>query len=133
MDITSYDPKKVTIVAGGRAVTGCATDGMVTATHNEDRATTAVGAQGDIAYSENANNSGTVTVSLMSTSSSLAYLRDLCARRVEFPLNIADANDADSIHISEERCRILKFPDLSRAKEQATVTIDIFVPDLNYR
>lgn len=133
METRTYDPKKVTIALNGRAITGFANDGVVTITHNEDIVTPSVGAQGDVAYSENANNSGNAALPLMSTSASLAYLRDLCAKRKPIRISVSDANDADSIHVNEENCRILKMPDTPRTREQSTVTVNVYIPDLNYR
>ena len=66
-EVSTYDPKKVTVSIGGRVITGFAADGVVTLTHNEDAVTPSVGAKGDVAYSENANNSGNAALPLMST------------------------------------------------------------------
>lgn len=76
-EVSTYDPKKVTVSVGGRVITGFAADGVVTLTHNEDAVTPSVGAKGDVAYSENANNSGNAALPLMSTSSSRVPARDL--------------------------------------------------------
>jgi len=133
MDTMAYDPKKVTVSANGRVLTGFAEDGVVVLTHNEDIVTPAVGAKGDVVYSENANNSGNAALPLMSTSASLPYLRDLCAKRKPIRLSVSDANYADEIRVNEENCRILKMPDTPRNKELTTVTVNIFIPDLNYR
>ena len=92
-----------------------------------------MGAKGDVAYSENANESGTVTLTLMSTSSSLAYLRDLEAKRKAVNVTISDVNDADSFTMSEDNCRITKMPDIARVKEQGTATVTIFVPSMTIR
>jgi hypothetical protein len=132
-EVYTYDPKKVTVAVGGRAITGFATDGVVTVSHNEDRTTPSVGTHGDVAYTENADNSGTAAITLMSTSASLAYLRDICARRREVRLDIMDANRDDAIKVSEERCRILQMPEVPRTNEQTAVTVNIFIPSLNYR
>lgn len=133
MEVATYDPKKVTVVINGRAITGFASDGVVTVTHNEDIVTPSVGVQGDVTYSENANNSGNAALPLASTSASLAYLRELCSKRKLIQISISDANDDDEIHINEENCRILKMPDTSRGKEAGTVTVNVYIPDLNYR
>ena len=92
-----------------------------------------VGAKGDVAYSENANNSGNAALPLMSTSSSLAYLREICAKRRPVRFSVSDVNDADAIQVSEENCRILKMPDTPRSKDPTTVTVNVYIPDLNYR
>lgn len=77
MDVTSYDPKKVNVAVNGAIITGYASDSMITATKNEDAVTTEVGCKGDVVYSENANESGTITITLQGTSSSLPRLRSL--------------------------------------------------------
>lgn len=81
IEVASYDPKKVNVIVGGGTITGFAADGVVSVTKNEDSITPAVGAKGDVTYSENANESGTIAITLMSTSSSLSYLRELEAKR----------------------------------------------------
>ncbi len=72
VSVTTYDPKKVNVIVGGRVITGFASDGVVTLAKSEDSVTPSVGAKGDVTYSENANESGTVSLTLMSTSSSLS-------------------------------------------------------------
>lgn len=133
IEVASYDPKKVNVIVGGRAITGFAADGVVSVTKNEDSITPAVGAKGDVTYSENANESGTVSLTLMSTSSSLPYLRDLEAKRRAVNVSITDANDDTAFTMNEDNCRITKMPDVARQKEQATVTVTIFVPSMTIR
>ena len=133
IEIASYDPKKINVIVAGRVITGFSADGVVTLAKSEDSVTPSVGAKGDVAYSENANESGTVTLTLMSTSSSLAYLRDLEVRRKAVNVTISDVNDADSFTMSEDNCRITKMPDIARVKEQGTATVTIFVPSMTIR
>lgn len=133
IEIASYDPKKVNLVVNGVAITGFSADGVITVTRNEDIVTTQVGAKGDVAYSENANESGNIAMTLMGTSSSLPYLRTLAVKRTPLSVMISDANDATAVNVAEEQCRILKPPDITRAKEVGTETVNIFVPSLNYR
>ena len=126
IEVPSYDPTTVNVLVAGRAITGFASDGVVTLSKNEDSVTPSVGAKGDVAYSENANESGTIALTLMSTSSSLPYLRELEAKRRLITVSVQDANSADN-------CRILKMPDAARQKEQSTVTINIYVPSMVLR
>lgn len=133
VSVTTYDPKKVNVIVGGRVITGFASDGVVTLAKSEDSVTPSVGAKGDVTYSENANESGTVSLTLMSTSSSLSYLRDLEAKRRAVNVSITDANDDTAFTMNEDRCRITKMPDVARQKEQATVTVTIFVPSMTIR
>ena len=133
VSVTTYDPKKVNVIVGGRVITGFASDGVVTLAKSEDSVTPSVGAKGDVAYSENANESGTVSLTLMSTSSSLSYLRDLEAKSRAVNVSITDANDDTAFTMNEDNCRITKMPDVARQKEQATVTVTIFVPSMTIR
>lgn len=133
IEVASYDPKKVNLVMNGKIITGFASDSMITIARNEDTVTTQVGVKGDVAYNENANESGTITVTLMGTSSSLPYVRSLALKRKEVSVMIVDANDSASVNVSEERCRVIKPPDITRAKEIGSESVSIFVPSLNYR
>ena len=130
---TSYDPKKVNVNVDGTIITGFAGDGIITASKNEDAVTPNVGCHGDVVYEENANESGTIALTLQGTSPSLAKLRKLASGRKTFSVVISDANDDDSISISAGKCRILKEPDLARGKNSSTVTVNIYVPNLTIR
>ncbi len=133
MTITNYDPKKVTVNVGGRIITGFADSSVVTVNASEDRVTTAVGAQGDVVYSENANESGSVVMSLQTTSASLPYLKRLAVNREETDVLISDANTDTAETISGSRCRVTKIPDRKKEKAAGTVDVTIFVPKLEYR
>ena len=124
--VTTYDPQKVNVIVDGRVITGFASDGVVTLTRNSDSVTPAVGAKGDVAYSENADETGTVAITLMSTSASLSYLRGLEAKRKMVTVSVQDVNDNDAFVMSCDNCRVLKMPDAARTKEQGTVTINIY-------
>ena len=126
--VTTYDPQKVNVIVDGRVITGFASDGVVTLTRNSDSVTPAVGAKGDVAYSENADETGTVAITLMSTSASLSYLRGLEAKRKMVTVSVQDVNDNDAFVMSCDNCRVLTMPDAARTKEQGTVTINIYVP-----
>jgi hypothetical protein len=131
MDVTSYDPKKVNVAVDGAIITGYASDSMITATKNEDAVTTEVGCKGDVVYSENANESGTITITLQGTSSSLPRLRSLASSRKQISVTVSDANDSDDISITAQKCRVVKMPDVSRGKTSGNVTIS--VPNLQVR
>ena len=133
MDVTSYDPKKVNVAVDGAIITGYASDSMITATKNEDAVTTEVGCKGDVVYSENANESGTITITLQGTSASLPRLRSLASSRKQISVTVSDANDSDDISITAQKCRVVKMPDVSRGKTSGNVTISIFVPNLQVR
>ena len=133
IEIASYDPKKVNVNINGKIITGFSPDGVINVVRNEDIVTPTTGAKGDVTYNENANESGQVTLHLMGSSSSLPFLRSLAVKRKEIRLTITDANDAGAVQFAEERCRIIKPPDLAKAKEIGSTDINIFVHTLNYR
>ena len=133
IEIASYDPKKVNVNINGKIITGFSPDGVINVVRNEDIVTPTTGAKGDVTYNENANESGQVTLHLMGSSSSLPFLRSMAVKRKEIRLTITDANDAGAVQFAEERCRIIKPPDLAKAKEIGSTDINIFVPTLNYR
>ena len=108
IEVASYDPKKVNVIVGGRTITGFAADGVVSVTKNED----------------------TIAITLMSTSSSLSYLRELEAKRRAVNVTISDVNDADAFTLSADNCRVMKMPDLTRNKEQSTITVNIYAPSV---
>lgn len=133
MEITSYDVKKVNVSVNGSIITGFAADSLITISKNEDAVTTEVGCQGDVVYSENANESGTVQLTLAGTSSSVSKFRSLAASRKEVSLMVSDSNDSDSIKVSAQRCRVVKMPDVTRGKTAGSVQVSIFVPNLQIR
>ncbi len=133
IEIASYDPKKVNVNINGKIITGFSPDGVINVVRSEDIVTPTVGTKGDVTYNENANESGQVTLHLLGSSSSLPFLRSLAVKRKEIRLTITDANDAGAVQFAEERCRIIKPPDLAKAKEIGSTDINIFVPTLNYR
>lgn len=133
MSHTTYDPKKVNVIVDGTVITGFASDSMVTADKSEDSISTEAGCQGDIAISENANESGTIGLSLQGTSPSIAFLRSLASARKEVQVVISDANESDSVKINASQCRVVKTPGVSRGKTAGSVAVNIFVPNLQIR
>lgn len=129
MTITNYDPKKVTVNVGGRIITGFADSSVVSISSSEDRVTPSVGAQGDVVYSENANESGNIVMSLQITSASLPYLKKLAIDRQETDILISDANKDTAETVSGSRCRVTKIPDGKKEKAAGSVDVTIFVPD----
>ncbi len=129
----SYDPKKVNVNVDGTIITGFSSDGIITISKNEDAVVPNVGCQGDVVYEENANESGTIALTLQGTSPSLAKLRRLAVNRKKFSVSVSDANEDDAITVSAQNCRILKVPDVSRGKTSGTATVNIYVPKLTLR
>lgn len=127
-----YDPLKVTVTINGRIMTGFK-DSMITAARNEDIVIPQAGVKGDQSFSENANESGKISMSFMSTSPSLQFLRNLAQNREWISIMVSDVNDTDDIKIHSENGRILKIADAPRGKQETGVTVDIYVPQLYFQ
>lgn len=125
--IGNLDPAKVTVACGSRFLTGYAADGIFNLAWNSDRVTYTAGSQGDGTYVENADNSATLTVTLSPTSPSVAYLEDLCARRVPFDTTINDASEDGRMTYSSQKCRVQKFADRVRNNSAPTTTYNITI------
>lgn len=130
--IATYDPKKVTIAMDGNIITGLASK-LIGIKHNENKVSTTVGVKGDTAYSINANNSGTATITLQHSSASLPYIRQKAQSGASFTFSVSDANDMDSFFVNAEDCKLLNIPELNRDKEVGETPIEVYIPDLNYR
>lgn len=132
IEIYPYDPLKVTVTINGRIMTGFK-DSMITAARNEDIVIPQAGVKGDQSFSENANESGKISMSFMSTSPSLQYLRNLAQNRERISIMVSDVNETDDIKIHSENGRILKIADAPRGKQETGVTVDIYVPQLYFQ
>lgn len=66
----TYSPKRVSVSFRGVLLTGFAPDTFITAERNEDAFTLEVGSDGEASRTASANQSGTVTLTLMQTSAS---------------------------------------------------------------
>lgn len=126
--VTNYDPMKTSVIVDGLIMTGFSDSSMVVVSRNEDIVSTIVGTQGDVVYSENANRSAMITLSLLETSSSLDYLRSIAKARKEVSVVISDTNKTPTEITSASRCRITKIPDNKKEKTAGSVDVTIFAP-----
>ena len=125
----AYDVKKVTVVVDGVYLTGFSSDDKVTAEREEDTQIEYIGVDGEFDSSINANNSGTVSVTLKSTSPSILYLNRLANARTTFPLSVIDLNE-NGVNATGANGFVRKpmLPD--KSKEISDVEYEIFVGDL---
>ena len=125
----AYDVKKVTVIVDGRYLTGFSSDTKVQAERMEDTQMEYIGVDGEVDTSINANNAGTVTVSLKSTSPSVGYLNGLANARKLFPVTVVDLN-TNGVNATGTGAFVRKpiFP--NKAKEISEAEYEIFVGDL---
>lgn len=76
---TTYDPSKLTVIAGGVIVTGFTDGDFITAKRDEDLYMKRVGADGHVARARNGNKSGTIEIKLLQSSPAVNELAALVA------------------------------------------------------
>lgn len=126
--MTSYDPKKVSIIVDGMFITGVMDGTFVTAAKNNDTFIPHVGAQGDTSYSKSADETGTISITLKADSSSLPFLRSLAKQDRDISAKIIDMN-TNNFQAGGTKGRILKVPGREFGQEITGVTVSIHVAD----
>ena len=96
MAVTTYSPKDIIIIIGGATMTGYAESSFCSIERSSDTFTKVVGADGEVTRTASADISGTVTLTLIQTSSSndilsALQLADEITKVGKFPLLIKDA------------------------------------------
>jgi hypothetical protein len=117
----TYDFTKVIVTFGGVPISGFAAGTGINVTDKSDGWTKKVGADGAIARSKNADDTATVTITLMQTSPSNTYLStirtmDRLTNLGIRPLSITDLSGG-SLHFWPE-AYIVKTPDRGYATEE---------------
>lgn len=123
----TYDPEKVVVTINGVFITGFSEKSKIEIERNEDSAGVKVGVDGGVHYSINNNITGKAKLTLMTTSPSLSYIRDLEHNNTLFTLAIADMNDVGQ-NIASDECIILKRPKTAINKDVEEQEIEIFIP-----
>ena len=123
----SYDPKKVTIVVNGTFITGKADGDFFQYSKEEDDITPYKGADGEVEYAENPDESAMITITLKDTSPSNSYMSGLAQAKTPISLSVTDSNE-HGLSVSGEEGRIVKTPDASKSKEIGTREWVIHLP-----
>jgi len=125
---TVYDPKKVTVIYDGMVITGFADDSMIEAEKNEDNITPHVGVLGEVSIAINADNTGTVTMSLANTSPFIKILAEKARANTIAPLAIIDMNK-NGVNVGGTEAVIIKPPNITIGKEVESQEVQFFVAD----
>lgn len=125
----AYDIRKVTVIVDGRYVTGFSDSSKVQVEKTEDTQMEYIGVDGEVDFSINANDAGTITVPLKSTSPSIRYLNSLANARKVFPVSVVDLNN-NGVNANGTEAFVRKpiFP--NKDKEITEAEFEIFVGDL---
>ena len=118
--VMSYDPKKVILTLGGVPIGGYADGTFVQIDPNGDTWTKKVGADGEVNRAKSNDNTATVQITLMQTSLSNAYLRQVeKADRLTglgmLPLSFTDLNTMETKFWPQAWVSVT--PSIGRAKE----------------
>src|SRR6478735_5327441 len=93
MAVDVFDFKNASVVVDGKFLTGYMDGTAIQAEKNEDNKVPHVGADGGVTFSNSADNTGTITVTLKQTSPSLPVLIDLAKNKSKvFPVSVIDTN-----------------------------------------
>jgi hypothetical protein len=127
-----YDIKKITIVVDGVFLTGYSSDSVVTVEMEEDRKLPYVAVDGEVSFSDNANNAGKVTVTLNSTSPSISHLNKLASSKKVFPISVTDLNQ-NGVNCAGTQAFVKNpvFPE--KGKKISDVEFEIYVGDLEIK
>lgn len=120
MPVKTYDPKKVIVTFGGNIISGYADGTFINVSSPSDTFTKKVGADGEIARGRSNDDTAEVTLTLMATSASNAYLDSI--RRIDKAtgagvraLSIQDLSGTTIFFYPEAWIR--KMPDTEYGKE----------------
>jgi len=116
----TYNPAQVAVIFNGHQISGYADGSFVTVARDEDAFSLVVGSSGEGVRSKSNNKSGTITVTLLQSSGSNAFLSgfaelDELSGGGQGPLLVKD-NSGDSLHVCESAW-IQKVPDAEYSRE----------------
>lgn len=120
MAAKTYDPKLVSVIVGGKIMSGFADGSFVVVERNEQAFTLKTGVDGEGTRSKSNNKSGKITITLMSSSKSnddlsAFALADELNNTGAVPVMVKD-NGGRSLHAAETAW-VQKIPNDDKAKE----------------
>lgn len=129
MAIDVFDFKNASVIVNGTFLTGFMDGTAIQAEKNEDNKVPHVGADGGVTFSNSADDTGTITVTLKQTSPSLPALIALSkSKTAVFPVSVVDAN-TNKMRVGGSQAVILKTPAAEWGSEIAGVEVQFYVAD----
>ena len=124
-----FDFKKVSVIVNGKYLTGFMDGTAVQAEKNEDNKIPHVGADGSVTFSNSADETGTITVTLKQNSPSLKMLLALAdTKTVVFPVKVIDGN-TNKVRAGGNQAVILKPPSVEWGSEISGVEVQFYIAD----
>jgi hypothetical protein len=124
---TTYDFKKVSVIANGFIVTGYMDGESISVEKNSDDVSAHVGAAGDVTFSETNDQTATITLTLKQTSPSVPLIDSLRKSKTLFPIQIVDSNN--TFRCGGTESRVLRAPTRSWGNEVTGIEVQILVAD----
>lgn len=128
MAVTSYDPKKTSLILDGTFIVGFMDGTFISVEKNEDNVIPHVGAQGDVTYTENADGTGTITFTVKQNSSSLPTIQSISKEKRNIAVQVIDSNTGN-FKAGGTECRILRTPGREFGDEVSGVEVQVHVAD----
>ena len=135
MAVTTYDVRDVNVIVNGRVITGFSDGSSIEAEKNQDNFTPHVGVKGEVTFAESNDETGTVTITVKSTSPSYPYLTSLANRRGEsaiVPIQIVDLN-TNSVQVGGNEARVMQPASAEWGNEESDREFSIYVADYKVR
>jgi hypothetical protein len=124
-----FDFKQTSIIVNGKYLTGFMDGTAISAEKNEDNKTPHVGADGSVTFSNSADETGMITVTLKQNSPSLAALIALAKNKTAtFPVKVIDAN-TNQLRCGGNQAVIVKTPSVEWGAEISGVEVQFFIAD----
>lgn len=119
-DVKTYDPSQVATIVSGVSMSGYGPDTFIAVAREVPSWSKKVGGKGEVGRSKSSNKSGSITLTIMQTSSDNDFLSGLALLDEQtgsgtFPIIIKDASG--STVVSALNCWISKYPDPEFAQE----------------
>lgn len=123
-----YNPKNVNTVVDGVIVTGYQDGTMVQCARSNDKFSMDVGSQGDVTFVENADDTGTITVTVKHTSPTASYLMSKAKSKTPFPVQVIDSNNGN-FKAGGSEALVQRSPDVERSNEVSGLEFAFLVAD----
>lgn len=131
--IEVFDFKSTSVIVNGKFLTGFMDGTAIQAEKNEDNKIPHIGAGGDVTFSNSADNTGTITVTLKQTSPSLRDLITLSKNKtLLFPVQVIDAN-TNKLRCGGTKAVILKTPSIEWGSEVSGVEVQFYIADYDVK
>lgn len=129
MAVDVFDFKSTSIIVDGKFLTGFMDGTAITAEKNEDNKVPHVGADGNVTFSNSADNTGTITVTLKQSSPSLKQLIALSKEKSRvFAVKVVDSN-TNELRTGGNEAVILKTPSVEWGSEISGVEVSFYIAD----